>query len=312
MPAQKMSLTTSSDSAIWVVHNIPELLAKILSFCDNHDLLVNVQLVSKYFRDIIKGSPEVLFKLAFEQGSSEPGRVINRLLNGNIPFYLLKSHCINQVMLIHPKRAYSILPPTIPRPMTQPLREGWFAPDASWRTMQVSDPQITTIHWRVINLADPNIPEHLPSSVIQIEVRNGLTMGDYLGLRIQTKGTHQETFPSDCTKRCCEEIPPPPNYPKAMFIHDTRMAMKEGALMITQTIPARIPTGQYASLAERGLSKSYWEPIDFSDNQAYHIKKVEDLRLVTDPDTECVLWEYKQLFVDPILAKKWFIANFFW
>ncbi|KAI1086709.1 hypothetical protein F5B19DRAFT_498103 [Rostrohypoxylon terebratum] len=311
IPTQTMSLTAPTGSASRQVYNIPELLENILKYCDNSDVLVVMQRVSKHFYHAINKSPSIQFKLGFQSDPLESKRVMNRFLGGRVASLLLHSLSWNRVVFIHWARAYSGLSSVrLPPSISQPFKSGWLTQTASWRRMQASHTPITKVYWQVTRAGDLDIPTGLYSSVLQIEFPNGLTMGDYLGLRIQTKGTHRVIWPSKTRAYHLGMIPPPANLVDAMRIHDFYTASHNDALLIAQTIPARRPPPNFGSLAERGMWWSFWDPIDFTEDHCI-ITKLEDINLTMNLDTGVVSWTYIEPCTNSASAKQWFINNLF-
>ncbi|KAI0836061.1 hypothetical protein F5Y06DRAFT_305653 [Hypoxylon sp. FL0890] len=159
------------------VFNITELLELILLNVKPRDILVNVQKVSKRWKEVIEGSYKIqqalFFRVSPESLTEEP-YTKNELLPLGHSLYLDVEE----------------FTPRTWRP--QPV---WLMENASWRMMQISAPPVKTIHWQVHRLEKDAIPG-IPGTLVDLEFPDGLRMGDLYDLLVGTRGEHYIAYPA--------------------------------------------------------------------------------------------------------------------
>ncbi|KAI1808616.1 hypothetical protein F4811DRAFT_569424 [Daldinia bambusicola] len=164
------------------VFGVAELLGIVLSFLGNRDLLVNVQRVSKRWRDVIQASP-MIQKSLFLRPTLTPWAphqvyTINCLCTAIIPvtFTILSvgggtwRYIMPYVHLSTEARAQC---------WTFEFIRKWFVDNASWRRMLVSQPPIKTVYWNISSDGQPGTRNLGRRYSIQLEFPEGLRMGEF-------------------------------------------------------------------------------------------------------------------------------------
>ncbi|KAI0844963.1 hypothetical protein F5Y00DRAFT_273442 [Daldinia vernicosa] len=286
------------------VFEIAELLEKILSSVNKTELLVNMQRVSKQWRDVIKGSPSLqkgLFFRASPNSMTPYKRYIKNLKLASValPFfsvYLFERNDSEDRPFTH------VWMRDIIWHFHSDIIKPWLFEDASWRDMYVSQPPIKRIFWQIRRDDQMCHGLSLPTTIAEFEFPEGLRMGDYYDLILGTRGRHQVSWPST------EKWPRGRNDPEpqsrinpdseARWKEDVRSrAYKEHAIVVEQHIVAE-------EANPKPSRDEYWNPKDLRKYQP-NLRMVKELEA---KKTDGVMnWGYKWLGKDSASGMKMFL-----
>ncbi|KAI2616924.1 hypothetical protein GGS26DRAFT_596688 [Hypomontagnella submonticulosa] len=187
-------------SAMEKALSIFEILEMILLRVHRHDVLFNVQRVSKSWKAVVEDSIRLQCKLYFKAiptsiadlPDSVPRFAKNPLALRSIPFFF---QTLYKGGIFSPKAKYSPFVACELKPnMGYELR--WCGENASWRRMHIAQPPITKVHWvitQVYSVRDswPSIPGMLA----RFEFPMGLRLGEFFDMIYGTGGARDVKWP---------------------------------------------------------------------------------------------------------------------
>ncbi|KAI0116152.1 hypothetical protein F4776DRAFT_673609 [Hypoxylon sp. NC0597] len=252
------------------VFNTTELLELILLNAEPRDILVGAQRVAKRWKEVIEGSFKIQQAL-FLQASPSSFTECRYTKNEMVPL----STPVSVDVVEFTQAAW--------RP--QPV---WLVENASWRTMQVAAPPITTIHWQVHRLEKDSILG-LPRTLADLEFPDGLRMGTLHDLIVGTRGVHYIGWPA--LKGDPFTCPLDPGPVTKWSDNQVDSAGSNMAIWVFQHINSNTPTAQ-----QKGL-----------DLQKYHgnFRKLEKMEATGDPVR--MPWRRSTLLMDNVSAMVTFL-----
>ncbi|OTA98521.1 hypothetical protein M426DRAFT_28356 [Hypoxylon sp. CI-4A] len=157
--------------------NIFELLELILLHMDPHDVLVSAQRVSKYWKAVVDGSPQLQRLLFFQpilEDATDNQYTINPFIAYSMPHFM--NHIIGGTSrdswLPQTPKTYNYTSHLI---TNQSHTTSWFSPGASWRKMLFSQPPMRRMDWHCYRyFKNP----YKPSTVGEFNFYNGIWIGD--------------------------------------------------------------------------------------------------------------------------------------
>ncbi|KAI4864052.1 hypothetical protein F4820DRAFT_449366 [Hypoxylon rubiginosum] len=280
---------------------IPELLENILVNLPVCDLLFNAQRVSKEWKSIVKRSPRIqktLFMKSSQTSQDENQYTKNKILGGilgNFFSLYFTSDEPDDFTMAHSQSSKIDLS-EFDYQLRFHYRPIWLADNASWRSMFVSQPPITRVHWHMDIGWDPmffDCEKGMPTMAAELHFPEGLRMGDYYDLIVATLGIRTVKWPSlrppKQSRGQHPSVPPLPPLTVAQW-NKERMgaAEKDGALLISQVVYRR------DIFAPPGARDDWWPRTDLREKYHKRLVKLEK----REPDPNALL-RYKYTALDP-------------
>ncbi|KAI1469373.1 uncharacterized protein F4812DRAFT_457911 [Daldinia caldariorum] len=248
------------------VFSTTELLEMAISLVNNRDILVNVQRVSKRWRDVIHASPTIrksLFLLPSPTLLAPHQPYTLTCLTSIIPAFL-STHSFEGGSQRYITRDGRFMMDDIFGNFSSEFKRKWFVENASWRRMLVSQPPIKKIYWCIYRQGRLGTPVLVPKYMAELEFPEGLRMSELYSLLLRAKGYYAIQWPN----MACERFSVSDEQAESMAEFE-RKAREEHAILVKQLT--------WGDTMDLDVKQEAYLPT--SDLQALHknIKQVEAL-----------------------------------